>query len=67
MNAQIPSLLAHRLKKLMAAAAGGAEVGDRVRQLVEADRNLRAERFNAVVQEPMRLLITHGLADSTGL
>jgi hypothetical protein len=61
------SLLAYKLKKLMAAAAGGAEVSDNVRALLEADRELRAERMSAVVQEPMRLLITHGLADSARL
>jgi hypothetical protein len=61
------SLLAFRLKKLMAAAAGGVDVSDKVRLLMEADRILRAERFEAVVQEPMRLLITHAMADSARL
>lgn len=67
MNGQSTSLLAYRLKKLMAAAAGGADVADNMRMLLEADRMLRAERHETVVQEPMRLLITNGLADSAGL
>lgn len=67
MNPQLNSLLAHRLKKLMAMNADGLDVADNVRSLLEADRNLRAERMSSVVQEPVRLLNTNGLADSAGL
>jgi hypothetical protein len=64
---QTSSLLAYKLKKLMAAAADGTDVANDVRALLECDRNLRAERMADVVQEPLRLLNTHGLADSAGL
>jgi hypothetical protein len=67
MNPQVNSLLAHRLKKLVALTADGVDVADNVRALLESDRNLRAERMSGVVQEPMRLLNTNGLADSAGL
>lgn len=67
MNGQTSSLLAYKLKKLMAAAADGVDVADNVRALLEADRNLRAERMADVVQEPLRLLNAHGMADSAGL
>lgn len=55
MNPQINSLLARRLKKLIASAADGADVSDSVRALMETDRNLRAERMSEQ-QEPIRLL-----------
>jgi hypothetical protein len=67
MNPQVNSLLAHRLKKLVAMTADGVDVTDKVRSLLEAERSLRAERMSDVVQEPLRLLNTNGLADSAGL
>jgi hypothetical protein len=67
MNGQSTSLLSFKLKKLMAIASTGVDVSENIRVLLETDRILRAERHEAMVQEPMRLLITHAMADAARL
>lgn len=53
MNGQPASLVAYKLKKLMAQAADGIDVSEAVRSLLECERHLRAEQ-SARIDEQLR-------------